>query len=121
MHEQAFDAAWGTIRFTNRSDLAVLIERNRRNASMAGRRFIDVPCIISGISRKMGRIAVEGNDGLAIEWSEIRNIAFVEGLGVFSQNHCPIFNRGTDRDARSIAPDEFLLHFGRTIRLLLIG
>lgn len=73
--------------------------------------FVDVPCIRGSISSKMRRILIEGGDGLTIQGAERRQSILVERLGLFGENHIPRVRSGGSGDARTVAPEEFVLLF----------
>jgi hypothetical protein len=60
----------------------------------------------------MGGILIERDDRLLIQGTEIGDIAFIEGLGVFGQHHIAVIGHGGRRHAGTIAPEQFLLLFG---------
>ncbi len=108
MHEESFGASWGSISIPCKGGFAVLVERNCADASMSNRTFIDIPRIIGRITGNMGGKLIERDDRLLVERAKIRDIAFIERLGVFGKDDSSIVNDGGDGNSRPISPNEFL-------------
>ena len=69
----------------------------------------------------MGGELIESENRLMIQGTKIRDIAFIEGLSIFSQHDIAVIGVRRGSHARAIAPEEFFLLFGRTVGLLLVG
>jgi hypothetical protein len=121
MHEQAFGASWSSVSLTDNGSFAVLIEWDCSNASMANGALIGIPRVIGCISRNMSRELIESDNSLLVEGTKIRDIAFIEGEGVFGKNNGSIVNDRGDSDPSAIAPEKFFFELGRAVFLFLIG
>src|SRR3954466_9485884 len=91
--------------------MPMLILGNSSNAAMTGGCVVDIPRIVSRISSQMGGILLEGMHGLAMERAEKGDIAFIEGLSIFSKDHVSVIRSGRSGNARAVAPKKFLFLF----------
>ncbi|HEY1349812.1 MAG TPA: hypothetical protein VGF67_09330 [Ktedonobacteraceae bacterium] len=121
MHGQAYGAERGSVGKTIKGYFGELSERNSHDATVTSSGIGDVPGIVGGIASQVGGEVIEGENGLAREGTEIRDISGVEGLSVFSQHDSARvgYNGGSDPSSR--APEEFLLFFDGAIGLFLVG
>src|SRR5438876_2466646 len=101
--------------------MPMLILWNGSNATMTSRRVVDIPRIEGGICGDMGWKLLKGDNGLLIQRTEIGDIAFIEWLGIFGQDHIAIVRGGGSGDAGAISPNEFFFLFDGSIGLLLVG
>lgn len=69
----------------------------------------------------MRRKLVESRSGLAVEWLEGGDIAFMEGLSVFSEHDIAVIRRGGSGNARARAPEQFFFLVGGAIGQFLVG
>src|SRR5581483_2123542 len=86
MHRQTDGTARRAIRQAGKGRLAVLIERDGSDAAMTSGGIVDVPRIKGRIAHQVGRIVIEREYGLAIERAEVREVVFIERLGIFGQH-----------------------------------
>ncbi len=80
------------------------IEGNSGNALPMGTGLVDIPGIVSGISRHMQGKAPQHRHGLDEEGEVIADITFVEGLGELGQHDIAIAWDGRTDDAGAVAP-----------------
>lgn len=86
-HGQADGAAGSAISQAGKGRLAVLIERNRSDASMTSWCLIGIPGIKGGISSEMSRELSQSEHGVLIQGTKVRDVASTLGLAEFSQPH----------------------------------
>ena len=62
-------------------------------------RLVGVPGIEGSISGDVSRKELKRGDGTDVERSEVRDISFVEGLGIFSKHDIAVDRIGTGGNA----------------------
>jgi len=109
VHGQATGTERGAISQASKGRFGRLSEGDSGDAALASGSFINVPCIRSSISGKMGGIRTEGSNDLAMEGAERRDIVLVERLGLCSQDHIARVRGRSRCNARTVAPKQFFL------------
>jgi len=101
--------------------VTMAIERNSGDAGPVGDGLIDIPVVVGGISRDMGRELLGSHNGTLEEGTKIGDIRFVERQGELGQHHIAIDRIGACRHARAIAKEAFLFDFLTPVGLFLIA
>jgi len=104
---QSCGTAWHAIGIDE--GCALSMERDSRDPAMTSRRIGDRPGIRGSVSREMRGRRVKGDGGLVRQGTDGCPIAFVEGLGLCSQDDIAIIGSGRSGDARAVAPKECFL------------
>lgn len=121
LHRQALGTQGDAIDIAREDGMAMLIERNSSDATMADSRLIHIPGIEGGIGSDMSRKEAQDCKRLEVEGAIVGDIVLVERLGVLGQHDVAIISRDGRDDARAVAPQVLLAYLGRPIRLLLVG
>jgi hypothetical protein len=107
MHAQSLGTQRNTIRIAFDRRVAVLIQGNGSDATATGWTIVDVPCIISGVSRKVCGKMSKGEYGSLVQGVKIGNVIFIERQGIFCEHDIAIIERGSSGNTRAIAPKRF--------------
>lgn len=82
MHAQAFRAARRPIGIARDFFVTMVVEGDGRDARPVGDCFIDVPVVVSGISRHIGRELIGGHHSSLEEGAIIGDVGLIERQGV---------------------------------------
>ena len=101
--------------------MAVGVERKSRDALSMSTGLVDIPGIVSGISRYMQGKATEHGHGLDVEGQIVTDIALVERVGELREHHIAVVRRGGRSNTRAIAPQVLFALPGGAIGVVLVG
>src|SRR5579884_3795360 len=88
--------------------MAMLIEGDRRDATMTAGHLMHVPGIKSGIGCQIGGKEAQCEHGLLVERMKMGDIVLIEALGVLGQHHIAILRHEGGRHPGAIAPNQLL-------------
>ena len=97
------------------------IERDGGDALAGGSALITIPRIEGSIGGDMRGKAAQGCHRLHVERKEVRDVAFIERLGVLGEDDIAIDRIGATGDPSAVAEQAFLLDGDAAIGLLLIA